>query len=343
MKAYYSTCYIENYAYIGSVINPSKNNEIKDLKIHLMFHTRYHLIILIMLMRIFFIKKINNTIKFNLSYYSSTISLPPHPENSAQKYIYELNYRGPLIVIYCNDIDGFERVLNALLECFDGLFHILGTNLTPSFNIKINELLYYSIGARLNKTTMVYDIKANCEKYKNYARFSSPGLDIWNNCSSQDSEDKCSAYSSDPQNTRLTNGEPMCRYTEDKCIPKPLSTCLKDDKTNQTIFINNRENYDTHKDKCTDDLCMQELHFNSYNKIKKMQEDAGESIDEHPNVQAGYDPQFVIDIEAKLRDILRSHESKKKTHTEEKEAAPSAHQKKYLKYKLKYLKNKNRL
>ena len=74
-----------------------------------------------------------------------------------------------------------------------------------------------------------------------------------------------------------------------------------------------------------------------------MQEDAGKSIDEHPNVQSGYDPQFVIDIEAKLRDILRLHESKKKTHTEEKETAPSAHQKKYLKYKLKYLKNKNRL
>jgi hypothetical protein len=49
----------------------------------------------------------------------------------------------------------------------------------------------------------------------------------------------------------------MCRFVESKCIPKPLSTCLKNDVTNQDIFIKNKYDYVLYANKCIDHLCLQ--------------------------------------------------------------------------------------
>jgi hypothetical protein len=356
---YYKT-YLDtnNYVYIEPINSPPDNTR-KDLKIHLMFHTKYHILILIMLMKIFKNKDIHYRIKTNLSYYSSTIS-PPYNDNTLKKWIYKLNYRGPLIVIYCNNIDGFKNIMKALLEGFDGLFHILGNNLIPSFNIQINELLYYSIGARYNKTDIIDDVLSNCSEYNNYSRFSYPGIEKWDNCSNHsDTEEDCNRYSTDPKNTRLTYGEPMCIFAEDKCIPKPLSTCLikkiidkKTRKTkNENVYINNKEEYDIHKNKCVDPLCMQELQFNYYSRIKDTQEENEEEIGSHPDIQAEYDPQFVKDIEYELNIILHDFEREKKIKEVSVKAqevlvkevsvkAQKANSNKYMKYKLKYLKYK---
>jgi hypothetical protein len=339
----YMTFIGDDHIYIKMYGTPISTNK-KDLKIHLMFKPKYHILILIMLMKIFKKKNLKYLIKTGLRYYSSLIT-PPYLDGTVKKWYYGFDYRGPLIVIYCEDIAGFRNIISALLECFDGLFDILGSNLTPTFNIKINRLIYYSIGARYNKTDMLADVLADCNN-KNYARFSVPGINVWDNCSNQEhTAEKCIEYSENPKNTRLTYDEPMCRFIEGKCKPKPLSTCIKDDVTNQDIFINNKDDYALYANKCTDHLCFQDMQFTNYSTKKKEQERKQQTLDDIKEVKE-YDAKFVEDIEIELNKILEEKSRLSMVETGVGRVEQSIETKrntiKYLKYKLKYLQIKNK-
>jgi hypothetical protein len=332
----YICYYSGGYVYIDSIEYPLLDPSFTMLnyKLHLMFKPEYHLIILIIIMKMCIDENIKISYKTWMNYSHSLLE-EPFPENYHKTKQFNEDGCASCIVIYTYDFNNFINILKGLLQYFDGLFNDIGTGIYPSMNIKINNLIFYAIGTRADKYKIINNLRSDCKNKINYGRFSNEGVEIWNNCSNQDNKKKCDDYSIHPNNTRFTYGKPICKFEDDQCKPKQLAKC-------DNTFINNKAEYIQNKNanKCIDELCYQDIDMSNYKiestlktlnsvlKLNMMDVDKNELVIEQLN-----------NTIKQLTEILNSG-AKNITKIEQKIMVENKTNK-YLKYKLKYLKLKN--
>jgi hypothetical protein len=245
----------EDYDFIYISNTETKSSE---LKIHLMVKPEFHTLLILLL--IFIFKDQLFRFKTHLRFFETKINNVDHKE------FYDLNYREASVVIYTRDIDDFFVKLNLIHCVFKNSYKIIGLNLSPAFNIKINEMIYYAIGTRSSKLETREDIDT---KYNNY-KISNITKQKWLNCTNKDVV-SCETLS--PYEKRFSPDTTLCKFYKNICIPRPLIT-------NQRNFvIKNEEKLNKYNNMCIDDLCFQE-----YNKYDITIEDVEERLQTIPEL-----------------------------------------------------------
>jgi hypothetical protein len=236
--------YISTDKYIPSL-------EANKRKIHLMVLPEYHMFVIILLLIGFKGEPI--LLKTDMNYYSWKIKLNENKNNN--DYFIE-NGRSPSIVIYTQNLEDFINKINKIINIFKILTPMVGSNLVPSLNIKINELIYYGIETRKHKLDNIKNLEKDCSNKLNVNKykFSEIGKQSWDDCNKQNLE-TCDEYSNSIKVNRFSYSEPMCKIDKltNKCIPRPLKKC------GDKLFINNLEELNQNEHLCTDILCLQDV------------------------------------------------------------------------------------
>jgi hypothetical protein len=234
--------YISTYNYKPSL-------ELNKRKIHLMVLPEYHMFVIILLLVIFIHEPI--ILKTDMNYYSWKIKLNGNKNNNDY---FTASGRSPSIVIYTQNLEDFTKKIHKLITIFKILAPVVGLNLVPSLNIKINELIYYSIETRQYKLDNINNLEKDCSNMTNYNKykFSEIGKNLWNDCNKQPSA-TCESYSNSLDINRFSYSEPLCVLNQFQCIPKPLKKC------GVGQFINNLEELNQNEHLCTDVLCLQDV------------------------------------------------------------------------------------
>ena len=322
--------YIDNnnyHVYIQTIKNYELAPEVNNRKIHLVVKPEYHIFTLIMLIACFKNEGEELVLKTTMNYYEWQITSNEKNKNNNEVQQY-LKYGGrePSIVIYAKNHNDFIDKLLKIINIFKNFSKIIGLDLPQSYNIRINELIYYGIGTRVIKLNRIEALAKNCLNVDNFNdnKFSEDGKILWEGCRNQTTEG-CMKYSNSEPVKRMSGEKPMCEIdlTNGKCIPRPLESCYPN------VFYSNKEQLNKNEKMCIDELCLQDYEFGiSFDemgelKLKKEYEHKQKLINpqDYKKFSNGLIPSIEEDLKTKL---LNSD-------------------KKYMKYKKKYMKIKKNL